>query len=153
MRTQRELEAALLALGWTLDAARQTSSGWKATIRRGADSLLATGPMVEQALEELLLHARARAKRATGKLASEEAALRHFCARILGWSDEHAMDVENALRSIHLSTTHRAALVLLGDADPCRSPRRCIAEPWAPSVRSSSAIDAARTCTRRLVRQ
>jgi hypothetical protein len=49
--------------------------------------------------------------------ANTETALRGFLARILGWSDEHAMAVENALRSIHLSVTHRAALVLLGDTD------------------------------------
>lgn len=50
-------------------------------------------------------------------LADTETALRGFCARILGWSDRQAAVVENALRSIHLSVTHRAALVLLGDAD------------------------------------
>ena len=49
--------------------------------------------------------------------AVDEAALRGFCARILGWSDERAPDVEHALRSIHLGITHRAALVLLGDTD------------------------------------
>ncbi len=42
---------------------------------------------------------------------------RGFCARILGWSGEHAVAVENALRSIHLSLTHCAALVLLGEGD------------------------------------
>jgi hypothetical protein len=47
----------------------------------------------------------------------DEIALRGFCARILGWSDERAPDIEHALRSIHLGITHRAALVLLGDTD------------------------------------
>jgi len=42
-------------------------------------------------------------------------ALRGFLFRILGWSNAPA--VERAIRSIDLSTTHRAALVLLGDTD------------------------------------
>ncbi|HWO24480.1 MAG TPA: hypothetical protein VNO30_37305 [Kofleriaceae bacterium] len=41
--------------------------------------------------------------------------LRGFLARILGWSDEHKVAIEHALRSIDLGVTHRAALVLLGD--------------------------------------
>jgi hypothetical protein len=41
--------------------------------------------------------------------------LRRFLARILGWSDKGAVD--HALRSIQLSITHQAALVLLGDTD------------------------------------
>jgi hypothetical protein len=50
-------------------------------------------------------------------LACDETALRGFCARILGWSADRTSAIEHALRSIHLSITHRAALVLLGDAD------------------------------------
>jgi ActR/RegA family two-component response regulator len=46
-----------------------------------------------------------------------EDALRSFCARILGWTDERASAVEHAIRSIHLSVTYRAALVLLGETD------------------------------------
>ena len=47
-----------------------------------------------------------------------ESALRGYLARILGWSDEQSVTIEHALRSIALSVTHRAALVLLGvDAD------------------------------------
>jgi hypothetical protein len=42
-------------------------------------------------------------------------ALRGFLSRILGWSNAPA--VESAIRSIELSITHRAALVLLGDTD------------------------------------
>lgn len=49
--------------------------------------------------------------------AGDETALRGFCARILGWSEERAPDVEHALHSIHLASTHRAALVLLGEPD------------------------------------
>jgi len=41
--------------------------------------------------------------------------LRAFLARILGWANAPA--VESALRSIRLSASHRAALVLLGDTD------------------------------------
>src|SRR6185295_13379571 len=49
--------------------------------------------------------------------ADDETALRAFLARILGWSGERAQAIEQALRSLHLSVTHRAALVLLGDTD------------------------------------
>lgn len=60
MRTQRELEDALLALGWTLDGPKRTSSGWKATIARGTLSILVNGRTVEQVLEDLLLYAQKR---------------------------------------------------------------------------------------------
>jgi len=58
--------------------------------------------------------ARARASSRSEK-ASDVPALRAFLARILGWADERT--VEHALRSLDLSVTHRAALVLLGDTD------------------------------------
>jgi hypothetical protein len=48
-------------------------------------------------------------------LVSDEAALRAFLARILGY--EHAQAIEHALRSIDLGVTRRATLVLLGDTD------------------------------------
>jgi hypothetical protein len=41
--------------------------------------------------------------------------LRAFLARVLGWSDERA--VELALRSLALALDHRAALVLCGEGD------------------------------------
>jgi len=44
-----------------------------------------------------------------------EAVLRSFCARILGWANDPAVDY--ALRSIELAADHRAALVLLGETD------------------------------------
>jgi hypothetical protein len=44
-----------------------------------------------------------------------EAALREFCARVLGYERKQA--IEHALRSIRLSVTHAAALMLLGDID------------------------------------
>jgi len=44
-----------------------------------------------------------------------EAVLRSFCARILGWANDPAVD--HALRSIELAADHRAALVLLGETD------------------------------------
>jgi hypothetical protein len=50
-------------------------------------------------------------------LASDEAAVRGFCARILGWSAEQTAAIENALDSLRLTTSHRATLVLLGDFD------------------------------------
>jgi hypothetical protein len=50
-------------------------------------------------------------------LATDEGTLRRFCARILGWSTERAVAVEHALRSIEFAMAHRAAFVLLGDAD------------------------------------
>ena len=49
--------------------------------------------------------------------ASDETALRGFIARILGWSDECAQAIEHALGSVRLSTSQRAALVLLGETD------------------------------------
>ena len=45
-----------------------------------------------------------------------EAALREFCARVLGY--ERTQAIEHALRSIRLSVTHAAALFLLGDFEP-----------------------------------
>jgi hypothetical protein len=46
----------------------------------------------------------------------DPAALRGFVARLLGWSNEHA--VELALRSLETAVGHRAALVLCGAGDP-----------------------------------
>lgn len=46
---------------------------------------------------------------------SDEAALRAFLARILGY--EHTQAIGHALRSIDLGVTRRATLVLLGDTD------------------------------------
>src|SRR5437762_4055420 len=48
-------------------------------------------------------------------LACDEAALRAFLARILGYDRTQA--IEQALRSIDLGVTRRATLVLLGDTD------------------------------------
>jgi hypothetical protein len=48
-------------------------------------------------------------------MAAAEVVLRAFLARILGWSNERA--VEHALRSIELSKSFHTALVLLGDDD------------------------------------
>lgn len=45
----------------------------------------------------------------------DEAALRGYVERILGWENTGAVD--RALRSIHLGATHQAALVLQGDGD------------------------------------
>jgi hypothetical protein len=49
---------------------------------------------------------------------SDEPALRAYLGRILGWSDERTQAIEHGIRSIHLSISHRAALVVLGDSDP-----------------------------------
>jgi hypothetical protein len=51
----------------------------------------------------------------SGVLSGNEAALRAFVARIVGWANRGA--IEHALRSIDLSLAHHAALVLLGDPD------------------------------------
>ncbi len=59
---QRELEAALRALGWELDGPERTSGGWKATIRRGAVSVMTTGSKPEEVLEDLLRDAKQRAE-------------------------------------------------------------------------------------------
>ena len=60
MRTQCELKAALLTLGWTLGGPKQTPGGWKATIQRGTASMLVTGPTAEEVLENLLVCAQER---------------------------------------------------------------------------------------------
>lgn len=43
--------------------------------------------------------------------------LRAFCARLLGWGPEHQVVVDRALRSIRMSVTHRAPLVLRGEGE------------------------------------
>jgi len=48
-------------------------------------------------------------------LATDETALRSFCARILGWTNDAAID--HAIRSLDLAAYHCAALVLLGETD------------------------------------
>ena len=48
-------------------------------------------------------------------LASDDAALRGFCARILGWTNDATID--HAIHSLDLATDHHAALVLLGETD------------------------------------
>jgi hypothetical protein len=44
-------------------------------------------------------------------------ALRNFCARLLGWSDDRAESVDQALRAIRLADSGRSALVLRGRGD------------------------------------
>ena len=44
-------------------------------------------------------------------------ALRGFCARMLGWGGERRVAVDRALRSIRLSLTHRAPLLLRCESD------------------------------------
>lgn len=51
-------------------------------------------------------------------LTSNEAVLRAYLGRILGWSNDSTQAIEHAIRSIHLSISHRAGLVVLGDSDP-----------------------------------
>ncbi len=53
----------------------------------------------------------------SGMLVSDETSLRAYLGRILGWSAERTQAIDHALRSIDLSVTHRATLVLLGEAD------------------------------------
>jgi hypothetical protein len=48
-------------------------------------------------------------------LASDESALRGFCARILGWTNDVAID--HAIHSLDLAADHHTALVLLGETD------------------------------------
>jgi hypothetical protein len=64
VRTRREVEAELEALGWELEAPKQTSAGWKVTIRRGTDSMLVSASTIEEVLDELLRSAKARATEA-----------------------------------------------------------------------------------------
>lgn len=44
-------------------------------------------------------------------------ALRNFCSRLLGWSDDRIAVVDQALRAIRLASTGYAALVLRGSGD------------------------------------
>jgi hypothetical protein len=48
---------------------------------------------------------------------SHMVALRAFCARILGWSDDRKPIVDRALRSIRLAAARRTALWLCGEGD------------------------------------
>jgi hypothetical protein len=50
-------------------------------------------------------------------LVNVETALHSFCARILGWTADRELAVEQAIRSIELAADHSAALVLLGETD------------------------------------
>jgi hypothetical protein len=43
--------------------------------------------------------------------------LRAYCERLLGWGSDQADAVDRALRAIHLSLTHQAALILRGEGD------------------------------------
>jgi hypothetical protein len=61
------LETALRVLGWELDGPKRTPGGWKATIRRGSVSVLATGSRAEEVLEELLRDAEDRANESEGQ--------------------------------------------------------------------------------------
>jgi hypothetical protein len=53
-------------------------------------------------------------------LPDERSALRGFVARLIGFAPERAEAVEHALQAIELAASHRAPLVLLGDADLVR---------------------------------
>jgi hypothetical protein len=59
MRAQRELEEELHRLGWSLEGPTRTPGGWKATIKRGTTSMLATGSTELEVLEDLLRDAHA----------------------------------------------------------------------------------------------
>lgn len=61
-----------------------------------------------------------------GNPISDEGVLRAFLARVLGWSDERRTAIEHALRSLQLSITLRAALVLLGDTPDLLSIARAL---------------------------
>ncbi|HWO24479.1 MAG TPA: hypothetical protein VNO30_37300 [Kofleriaceae bacterium] len=64
MRTRNELVAALEALGWKLiDGPKQTFGEWKATVQRGAASMLTTGATELGVLRYLLKLAEDHAKR------------------------------------------------------------------------------------------
>jgi len=53
-------------------------------------------------------------------LPDERSALRGFVARLIGFAPKCAEAVEHALQSIELAASHRAPLMLLGDADLVR---------------------------------
>jgi hypothetical protein len=59
----------------------------------------------------------ASALRRCGSPTTPGVSVRPFLARILGWSDDRALAVERAQRSIQLAATRHAALVLCGEGD------------------------------------
>ena len=70
-------------------------------------------------------------------LASDETALRSFCARIIGWDDERAGAVEHAVRSLKLAMDQCMALVLLGCEDLvpiAHALRRRMRGDWQPFI-------------------
>jgi hypothetical protein len=61
MRTQKEIEAELNALGWSLEGPTRTPRGWKATIQHSDPKICfseSTSSPIEELLESLLRSAR-----------------------------------------------------------------------------------------------
>ena len=70
MRTQKEIEAELNALGWSLEGPTRTPSGWKATIQRSDPKIYiseSTSSPIEEMLESLLRSARAHENKPQGQ--------------------------------------------------------------------------------------
>ena len=91
-------------LEWRIHALGDTPGLWRDDLRCDAFSLQ---PGVEIGVGSLTLIAESRSW----------IALRSFCTRILGWGAEHMTIVDRALRSIQMSGTRRAPLVLCGKGD------------------------------------
>jgi hypothetical protein len=78
-------------------------------------------------------------------------ALRGFLARVLGWTSEQAVVVDQALRSIRMAAAQRVGLVLSGDAELvaiAHSIHRCALGPDRPFI----ACDPRRRTSRESVR-
>jgi hypothetical protein len=100
--------------------------------------------------------------RGSGCQTTPDMMVRPFLARILGWSDDRAIVVNRAQRSIRLAATRHAALVLCGEGDlvPIAAAlhRRVLGPsapfgPWFVGVRTTTNIrfssSLLRSCFRR----
>ena len=70
MRTEKEIEAELRALGWSLEGPTRTPSGWKATIQRSDPTAYigeSTSSSIEELLESLLRRAKAHGNKPQGQ--------------------------------------------------------------------------------------
>ena len=64
MKSHEQIEAELLALGWTITAGpSRTANGWKTTMSKGTTSVQMTGWTKLGVLEDMLRYAEQRAKR------------------------------------------------------------------------------------------
>lgn len=112
---QRAREA-LARVGHGLEVVRDGGLWWRIRDSDGTAQLKQDG----RPTREASLLPGTEIKLAGQTLIAESArslALRGFCARLLGWSDDRAESVDQALRAIRLASSGRSALVLRGSGD------------------------------------